>query len=243
VVERIEEADVRRAAAVPRLPAHSRAAFALALAVAFAWLVPYDIRVVSPPLGLPPVRAAVIVFLAIAGAALGRQIGLSVEGPSLARLMRDGLTAAVLVAVWCALCDWLWRPSLHADYVSVLKTTPLAARIAVFAMRALNENILYRLFLGSLLILVLGSVWKGPDGRIEPGAFWTGFTLSQMINIWANVTSLAPVTPVALVHDLLRYVVPGVVWGWLYWRRGFAATELASTSVHLFLQPLVVLGL
>jgi hypothetical protein len=218
-------------------------AFLLAPAVVFAWLVPFDIRFASPPFGLPPVRAAAIVVLALAGAALGRRIGLSVEGTARGRSVRDALIAAVAVAVWCALCDWYWRSSLHPAYVSYLTTTPLALRIAYYAMRALNENILYRLFLGSLFILILGWVWKGPDGRPAPGAFWVGFTLAQAVNIWANITAFAPLTPAALMHDALRYVVPGVVWGWLYWRRGFAATEIACTSVHIVLQPLIVLGL
>jgi hypothetical protein len=220
-----------------------RLAFGLVLAAALAWLVPFDIRFTTPPLGLPPVRAGFIVLLALVGSALGRRIGLSVGGPARGHPARDALVAAVIVAVWCALCDWLWRPSLHPDYVRLLTTTPLVVRIALFAMRALNENILYRLFLGSLLIWILGFIWKGPDGRPATGAFWTGFTLSQMVNIWSNVTALAPLTPAAVLHDMLRYVAPGVVWAWLYWRRGFTATEIASTSVHVFFQPLVVLGL
>jgi hypothetical protein len=218
-------------------------AFGLVLAAVLAWLSPFDVIYNGPPMGWPPVRAAAIVLLAVAGAALGRRIGLSVERASRGQPMRDALVAAVAIAVWCALCDWFWRPSLHADYVRFLTTTPLALRIALFAMRAVNENILYRLFLGSLFVWILGLVWKGPDGGPGQGAFWTGFTLAQMVNIWTNVTALAPLTPVALLHDLLRYVMPGVVWGWLYWRRGFIATEVASTSVHLFFQPLVVLGL
>jgi hypothetical protein len=218
-------------------------ALGLGLAAALAWLRPFDIMFAAPPLGIPPVRAAAIVLLALAGAALGRRIGLSVEGASRGRAVRDALVAAVVVAVWCALCDWFWRPSLHPDYVSLLTTTPLPLRIALFITRAVNENILYRLFLGSLFIWIIGLIWKGPDGRPAPGAFWTGFALAQMVNIWTNTTAFAPLTPAALLHDLLRYVAPGVVWGWLYWRRGFTATEIASTSVHLFFQPLVVLGL
>jgi hypothetical protein len=215
----------------------------LALAAVIAWLDPLDLAFARTTFGLPPVRAAAIVLLALAGAAIGRRIGLSVEGPPRGRPARDALMAAIVVAVWCALCDWIWRPTLHAGYVHVLTTTPLATRVVLFAMRAFNENLLYRLFLSSLLIWTLGSVWKGPDGRPAAGAFWTGFVLSQAANIWINVTSLAPLTPEALLHDLFRYVTPGVVWGWLYWRRGFTANEIASTSVHLFLQPLVVLGL
>ena len=215
----------------------------LALAALIACIAPFDLAFGWVTLGSPPLRAMAIVVLALAGAAIGRRIGLSIEGPPDSRPARDALVVAVVVAVWCALCDWIWRPALHAGYVSMLTTTPLSLRIATYAMRALNENILYRLFLGSLLIWILGLVWKDPDGRPTAGAFWSGLVLSQMINIWINVTSLAPLTPMALTHDLFRYVAPGVAWGWLYWKRGFTANEIASTSVHVFLQPLVVLGL
>ena len=41
-----------------------------------------------------------------------------------------------------------------------------------------------------------------------------------------------------MAHDGLRYFAPGMLWSWLFWRRGFQANEIASTSVHLFFQPL-----
>lgn len=40
-----------------------------------------------------------------------------------------------------------------------------------------------------------------------------------------------------LVYDLLRYVVPGVLWAWLFWRFGFVTAEVASVGCHIFLQP------
>jgi hypothetical protein len=215
----------------------------LTLSAVIAWITPFDLAFGWATFGSPPLRAMAIILLALAGAAIGRRIGLSIEGPPDSRPARDALVVAVVVAVWCALCDWIWRPALHAGYVSMFTTTPLALRIALFAMRSLNESILYRLFLGSLLIWTLGAVWKGPDGRPAPGAFWTGLVLSQATNIWINVTALAPLTPMALLHDLFRYVAPGVVWGRLYWKRGFLANEIAATGAHLIFQPLVVLGL
>jgi hypothetical protein len=218
-------------------------ALGLALAAAIAWFQPFDIAFAWATRDSPPLRAAAIVLMALVGAAVGRRIGLTVEGSGEGRPLRDALVAAVVVGVFCALCDWAWRPVLHPPYVAALTRIPLGVRVLGFAARALNENIIYRLFLGSLLIWALGRVWKAPDGRPARGAFWTGFILAQGVNVWVNVTGLAPVTPAGLLHDLFRYVAPGVVWGWLYWRRGFAANELASTSVHLVFQPLVTLGL
>jgi hypothetical protein len=34
-----------------------------------------------------------------------------------------------------------------------------------------------------------------------------------------------------------RPIVPGVIWGYLYWRHGFVAAEIASVGMHPFLQP------
>jgi len=134
------------------------------------------------------------------------------------------------------------RPALHGNYLQTM-SAPLALRMTAFMLRAFNENILYRLFLGSLLIWLIGLVWKRPDGRPATGAFLAGFALSQALNVWINVTSQAPITPIGLLHDTLRYFAPGMVWSWLYWRHGFQSNEIASTSVHLFFQPLLTLGL
>jgi hypothetical protein len=215
----------------------------LALAAAIAWMQPYDLVFGWITLGSPPLRAALIVLMALVGTSLGERAGLALEDRRGAFPVRDALMAALAVAVFCALCDWIWRPELHPGYVQFLSATPLAQRSLRFAMRAFNESIIYRLFLGSLLVWAFGRVWKKADGQTADGAFWAGFALSQIVNIWINVSALAPLTPAAAAHDALRYVAPGVVWGWLYWRRGFVANEIACTSVHLFFQPLVVLGL
>jgi len=40
-----------------------------------------------------------------------------------------------------------------------------------------------------------------------------------------------------LVYDVVRYIPPGVLWGYLYSRNGFATAEIASVGTHPFLQP------
>jgi hypothetical protein len=131
---------------------------------------------------------------------------------------------------------------MSANYAGVL-AAPLAIRTPAMMLRAFNENIIYRLFLSSILIWLIGRFWKTPSGAPAIGAYWVGFGLAQAANIWINVTSLAPLTPIALAHDGIRYFAPGMLWSWLYWRRGFQANEIASTSVHLFLQPILQLAL
>ncbi len=215
----------------------------LALAAAIAWFAPFDLAFGAMTLGIPALRAAGILLIALVGHQFARRIGLGFAPAGVARPWFAPLGFAAVVGVYCALADGLMRFALHDAFVTAMTSTPLAERIGLFVIRAINENIIYRLFLTSVLIWAIGRVWKAPDGRPAAGAYWIGIILAQAANIWINVTSLAPLTPGAALHDVLRYMTPGVVWGWLYWRRGFQSCEIACTTVHLVYQPLITLAL
>ena len=212
----------------------------LSLAAVIAWFQPFDLLFARATLGQPALRAGGIVALALAGGWIGRRVGLGVEahGRRLGAVLFPALVAAV-VGVACAVLDWAFSATLHPSYRAVIVGQPVALRMLGYMLRAFNENILYRLFLGSWLVWAFGRMWQDRNGGPAAGAVWAGFALSQAINVWVNVTSLAPLSTANLAHDALRYFAPGMVWSWLYWRRGFQANEIASTSVHLVFQPLV----
>ncbi len=210
----------------------------LILAAIIAWVQPFDLAFDAATRGVPALRAVAIVALAAIGAEAARRVGLHVHSRGQRGVIGVPVLVAMSVALACAGVDWAFRPVLHLSYVQVI-ATPLWLRTIAFMMRAFNENIIYRLFLGSSLAWVFGRVWKTAQGAPSQAAFCCAFALSQGLNVWINVTSQAPVTALSLLHDGLRYVVPGLVWSWLYWRRGFQANEVASTSVHLLFQPLV----
>jgi hypothetical protein len=213
------------------------------LAGAIAWFAPFDLAFGAATLGSPALRAAAIIALALIGIVVGRGIGLGVEPRALKRPISLPLAVAAAVAVACWAADWAFRAEVPASYTALMTRVPLGLRITLFMLRAFNENIMYRLFLGSILVRLIGLAWRSRAGQPAAGAFWLGFALSQMANVWINVTSLAPVTPLAVLHDTVRYVAPGMVWSWLYWRHGFQSNEIACTTVHLFFQPLVSLRL
>jgi hypothetical protein len=130
----------------------------------------------------------------------------------------------------------VFRQILAADYVSVLRE-PLWARLVYFPIRAFMENTVYHLFALSLLALAFGTVWRKMDGSPSDGAFWAAIILSQVVNIVGNLVLIQPITPIILGYDTIRYVAPGCVWGYLFWRYGFATAEIGHVATHLFLQP------
>ena len=128
---------------------------------------------------------------------------------------------------------------LSASYVHLFTTAGLGPRLLYFMLRAFNENVIYRLFVMSTLVWIIGALWHDAHHRPTNGAFWTGIVLAQLINISINVvaTSSGPITAGVLFYDGIRYIVPGVIWGYLYWHHGFVTAEIASVGTHPFLQP------
>lgn len=214
----------------------------LAIAAGIAWIAPFDPLFDKLTLGIPALRATAIVVMALMGLRVGERLDMGFQPQGLRYPIVQPVVVAAVVGVCCALADWLLIPDRRGPFVQMIVSTPLSIRLAYFVLRVVNENILYRLFLGSVLIWLIGKVWKTAEGRPAEGAYWLGFLLAQALNIWLNVTCKEPVTPLALLHDALRYVTPGMVWAWLYRRHGFQSNEIACTTVHLFYQPLVALG-
>ncbi len=220
-----------------------RCLFGCCLAAAIAWLAPFDTAFSAATLGSPVLRSVLIVVLALAGLWSARRLGLGIEPRRLDHTILTPLVLAVGMAGYCFLVDLLLRSQLPQLYIHTMSTVPTVERIFVFATRAFNENVIYRLFFGSILTYLIGQAWKNAAGGPALGAYFAGFTLSQIVNIWINVSSFAAITPMHLLHDALRYVIPGLVWSWVYCRHGFQSNEISCMSVNIFLQPLLTIGL
>jgi len=135
--------------------------------------------------------------------------------------------------------DGLFKPILNRDYIEMSTSSPIGPRQILYSMRAIYESLVYRLFLGSIFAWLIGSVWRKRSGGIAEGAYVAGFTLAQLVNMGASMTSYMPLNALTLAYYALRYFAPGVIWGLIYRRYGFLTNELSVGGVHFFFQPMV----
>ena len=222
----------------PRLPLlPTGLGFVLVIGGTIAAMAPFDVAFAAATGGSAPARVVLFLLLALLGALAGQRIGLRIRPERSGCSVCLGLAFALIVAVWVAATDVLFRPILPVAYVDLIHQ-PLRMRLAYFMLRAFNENVFYRLFLFSVLAWGMTRIWPGPAGRPTSAAMWSAMVVAQMANIGFNVWLFYPPSSVAsIVYDGLRYIVPGVCWAWLYWRSGFATAEVASVTCHIFLQP------
>lgn len=99
------------------------------------------------------------------------------------------------------------------------------------------EELLCRLFLPSVLALLLTWLSGTRDG-LRPWAFWTANLLAALLFGLGHLpaaASLLPLTPVIVARVLILNAVPGLVMGWLFWRRGLEAAMLAHGVADIVL--------
>jgi hypothetical protein len=136
----------------------------------------------------------------------------------------------------------LFRATLPAPYIAFFAGPHLGVRIATYLALSGIDEVEYRLFLMTSLVVAGGLLWRDADGDIPAGVFVAAILLSQIAYVLLKLP--APHGGVDVLYDALRYFAVGLVWGWLYWRHGWLSAVAGHAGTHIVLQPtlLVLLG-
>lgn len=196
--------------------------------------------------GMPWARVALFLVLGVVGIYCAWRSGLQLAAHGLRHPLAVAFGVGLLVALFAALIDLVvFRRLLSSSYVLYFSGTVLPARLIYFMTRAFNEDIFYRLFFMSTVLWVLGFVWRDSQGRLPNAAYWFAIILAQAVPMLINEAPFYPphLTLDFLLYVVVRFILAGVLWGFLYWRYGFVTAQTAHVSTHLFLQPIMGLAL
>jgi len=213
-------------------------AIILTVSLVIAAIAPFDVGFVAVTFGSPVLRVMLMAALVMIGAWSASQVGLRLIASARSALI--GAIGAILVAGYVVCIDcYLFRSVVPESYAQFFEQMPLGERFAYFMLRAFNENVIYRLFVFATALCLLSKLTRVGAREMAPIAILAVMVATQALNIGMNVTAFlpGPISPLVLTYEALRYVVPGVIWAWLFWRFGFLTAEIASVGCHLFLQP------
>jgi len=233
------------------------------VAIGLIALIPYGLSAVGQNLTQEMIPQLLIQFLGqlilysvllLAGLLLGKKIGLGtpllsglVEGKGFA-FEKKGIGTVVFsglfVGVLMILLDLrVFAPLLELQLQmlgEIVRPTAWEGFLASF-YGGIVEEIMTRFFLLTLLAWVGSKISHTEDGRPTPAVMWISIILSTLIFGLGHLPSATvmgvPLTPLYIIRTLLLNSV-GILYGWLYWKRGLESAMLAHFSTDLVVHML-----
>jgi hypothetical protein len=106
------------------------------------------------------------------------------------------------------------------------------------------EEIQLRLLVMSLIAWLGSFISKTSEGKPTAAIFWTANILAAVLFGLGHLPATAniiPLTPLVITRAVLLNGVGGVIFGWLYWKRGLESAMIAHFSADIVLHVLFAL--
>jgi len=106
------------------------------------------------------------------------------------------------------------------------------------------EEILLRLFVMSFFVWLGHFVSKTAEGKPTAAVIWIANILAAVLFGLGHLPALAPLVPltsIVIVRTIVLNGLLGIVFGWLYWKRGLEAAMISHFSADIVLHVLLAL--
>lgn len=135
-----------------------------------------------------------------------------------------------------------------------LSSSFLQAEVAVSTWKSLlasfyggiSEEILLRLCLMTLLVWVTFKIKKTKDGLPTVIGVWLAIIISSILFGLGHLpvtSAITAITPIVVIRAIVLNGIGGVIFGWLYWKKGLEAAMISHFSADIVLHvilPIVV---
>ncbi|MDO9045046.1 MAG: CPBP family intramembrane metalloprotease [Methanobacteriaceae archaeon] len=108
----------------------------------------------------------------------------------------------------------------------------------------INEEIMLRLFLMTLLVWIFYKIKQTKDGRPTKISIWLGIVLSAVIfgaGHLPALMSITTITPLLIIRTIALNALGGIIFGWLYWKKGLESAMISHFSADIVLHVIVPL--
>ncbi len=165
-------------------------------------------------------------------------------GERLRRMLLPAVLLGVTVGVVIVLLDLLFASAIPVTVASSALNPPAWQGFLASFYGGITEELLMRLFLMSLLAWFLGMIWHDGNDRPRVGAFWAanlGAAILFGVGHLPALSLLVAPTPLLIFRTILLNSIGGIVFGYLYWKRGLESAMLAHFSADIVLHVLLPL--
>ncbi|ADZ09441.1 Abortive infection protein [Methanobacterium lacus] len=144
-----------------------------------------------------------------------------------------GLLSGVLIVVLS-----LFFTPVTATFQNVELSIPLWKGFLASFYGGISEEIVMRLFLMTLIVWIIFKIKKTEDGKPNSLGIWIAIVLSAVIFGLGHLPitgSITSITPLIIGRAVLLNGVGGIVFGWLYWKKGLESAMMGHFSADIVL--------
>jgi membrane protease YdiL (CAAX protease family) len=144
----------------------------------------------------------------------------------------------VLSGVIIVLLSFLFTP-VSSIFQNASISVPIWKAFLACFYGGIGEEILLRLFLMTLIVWIIFKIKKTEDGKPTAWGIWLAIIVSAVIfglghlPITSTITSI---TPLIIVRAVLLNGIGGIIFGWLYWKKGLESAMISHFSADIVLQ-------
>ncbi len=159
-------------------------------------------------------------------------VGLNDNSIQIRDILVYGIVGGLLTGIILSILGLMGRGliPLEFDQLGDSLQLTLAAR---FLYGGITEEILMRFGLMTLLVWIAVKIFKGT----KPSVYWTGIILASLIFAVGHFPMVFQVigkpSPIMISYVLLGNSIGGLVFGWLYWKKGLESAFLAHIFAHV----------
>jgi membrane protease YdiL (CAAX protease family) len=201
-------------------------------------------------------QAAVFFSIAIfVGLFLGKKLGLGapvLEGwlrkESVRQRFKSILKISIFLGVLLGISLFFLDRVAFAFFIEPITAfqakPPLWQRLLVSFYGGINEEIGMRLFFVTVIVWVSSKIRRTTTGEPTSLGVWIAIILISLVFGLGHLPMTArfqPITPLVVFRAVLLNGVAGIVFGWLYWRKGLESAMISHFSTDIVLHVILPL--
>ena len=166
-------------------------------------------------------------------------------GNYLKSILGISIGLGVLSSIIIVFLSFLFTP-VSSIFQNASKSVPIWKAFLACFYGGIGEEILLRLFLMTLIVWIIYKIRKTADGKPTVKGIWLAIIISAVIfglghlPITGTITSI---TPLIVFRAVLLNGIAGIIFGWLYWKKGLESAMIAHFSADIVLQVIFPLTL
>jgi len=232
----------------------------IACVIASVFIIPYIFTITAIGIEITPkilllaavrglIQFAIIIFL---GLLLAKRIGMGL--PILQGILEGKNQTKELKSILLPSIGW----GILAGILIILMSIPFSIlipefqnlKISIAIWKALlasfyggiAEEVMLRLFLVSLFVWITFKIKKTKDGGPTVFGIWLSIILAAIVFGLGHLPTAAQITGLTgmiIVKTVVLNAIGGVIFGWLYWKKGLESAMLAHFSTDIVLHVII----